>query len=116
MSYVYTGMGEGEAGGGDFFGGIIGGIGKIIEPLAIGGVMAYQTYADDRGQTRDLKAQRAMAAQVAEIRQREAGLSAELATALAPMRQERFKLIAGGAALLGAIGLAGFFVLKVKKR
>jgi hypothetical protein len=119
MSYAFSGMGEGEKGEkGEtgVFGGIIGGIGKIIEPLAMGGVMAYQTYATDRAQTRDVKARQAEAAQFAEIREREAGLAAQLAAQLAPVRAEQFKLVAGGVALLAAVGLAGYFVVKVGRK
>jgi hypothetical protein len=117
MHYAYSGIGAGEVAAG---GGIIGGIGSvlgaIVEPLALGGVMAYQTYATDKAQTRDLKARRVEAAQIAEIRAREAKLQAELATQMAPIRAEQFKLVAGGLALVGAVGLAGWLAFKVRKK
>jgi hypothetical protein len=106
--YGQSGMGYAAA--------IAGAIGSIVEPLALGGVMAYQTYATDKAQTRDLKARRVEAAQIAEIRAREAKLQAELAAQMAPIRAEQFKLVAGGLALVGAVGLAGWLALKVRKK
>lgn len=100
-------------------GNLVGGVGSVVSSilgsLVGGGVMAYQTYADDQAQKRDLKARRAEVALAAEARAREAELQAMIAQQKQANNSSTIKYVAGGAAVLGSLALTGYLLTRGSK-
>jgi hypothetical protein len=87
-------------------------IASLIDSLATGGVLAYQTYSDDQISKRDSKARRAELARLAEMKEKEA----EFAALTAPLRTKQVQYVVGGVAAVTGLGIAAYLIYKLAKR
>jgi hypothetical protein len=122
VSFIFSDGGLGADAPSESYGSIFGGIGKILEPLAVGGALAYGDYNKSQMQKRDLKSRKNELAAVLAQREKEAYLQSGVAKqksitdqARSALRNQSVQIVAAGLVTVGVLGTVGYLLLRKRK-